>query len=307
MSSELIPLYRFWQPRYWPTWCGLLLLRLIVLLPQTARMTCGRVLGRLVYRLVGARREVAQRNIEICFPELDEQACADLTRRHFESLGMGVIELGMAWWCSDAEMNRLVTLNGVENILNALEQGNGVLMLSGHFPTTEIAGRPLQPLVPPMAAMYRPSNNPLNDQIMRRCRGRSIANLITKTGIRQLLKSLKSNRLVWYAADQAYDRKGTVLVPFFGEPATTNTAVTQIAKISGAPVVPFYPLRVDDGRRYRVDILPQLEDFPGANEEEDAIRLNRLLEEQIRKAPEQYFWVHRRFKNRPDGHPDPYE
>lgn len=307
MSPDLIPLYRFWQPRYWPTWLGLAVLRLIVLLPQAARMSSGRLLGRLVYALAGSRRDVAQRNIAICFPELDEQQCAALTRRHFESLGMGVIEIGMAWWCSDAEINCLFQLNGIDNLLGALEEGRGVLLFSGHFATTEVAGRPIAPLVPPMAAMYRPSNNPFNDQIMRRCRGRSVPELITKTGIRQLLKVLKSNRIVWYAADQAYDRKGTVLVPFFGEPATTNTAVTQISKITKAPVVPFFPFRQDGGKSYRIDILPALADFPGSDEETDASRLNKLLEEQIRKAPEQYFWVHRRFKNRPEDYADPYE
>jgi KDO2-lipid IV(A) lauroyltransferase len=219
---------------------------------------------------------------------------------------MGVIELGMAWWCSDTELNKLVRLDGMENLYAALENGNGVVLLSGHFATTEIAGRPLQLLVPPMAAMYRPSKNKLNDQIMRRCRGRSIAELITKSSIRQLLKSLKKNRIVWYAADQAYDRKGTVLVPFFGEPATTNTSVSQICKISRASVVPFFPIRRNNGADYRVDVLPALENFPSGDDEADAVRLNELLEEAIRKAPEQYYWVHRRFKGRPDGHPDPY-
>ena len=133
-----------------------------------------------------------------------------------------------------------------------------------------------------------------------------IADLISKTGIRQLLRILKSNRPVWYAADQAYNRKGTVLVPFFGEPATTNTSVSQISKVSKAPVVPFIPLRIENGKRYRADILPPLDNFPSGDDAADAARLNRILEEQIRKAPEQYYWVHRRFKGRPDDFPDPY-
>jgi KDO2-lipid IV(A) lauroyltransferase len=307
MNKTLIPLYHFWQPRYWPLWLGVGILRVIFCLPQPARMACGRFMGRLLHRFAGKRGHIARRNLQICFPELDESALGDLTQKHFESIGMSVIELGIAWWSSDQDIEKLATVNGVENIEAALNDGNGVLLLSGHFATTEISGRPLQPLMPPMAAMYRPSSNPLTDQIMRRCRGRSTAELITKSSIRQLLKVLKSNRIVWYAADQAYNRKGTVLVPFFGEPATTNTSISQISKISNARVVPFFPLRTNNGASYEINILPPLEKFPSGDDEADAIRINELLEQQIRKAPAQYYWVHRRFKGRPEGYPDPYE
>jgi len=307
MTSELIPLYRFWQPRYWLLWLGVAFLRLIIFLPQSLRMGVGRMIGRLVWLLAGKRRHVASRNIEICFPELDERARKELVLKHFESIGMGVVELGISWWSSDSYIENITELNGVEHLDTALAQGNGVLILSGHFSTTEILGRPMKNLLPPVAAMYRPSNNPLTDQIMRRIRGKSIADLVTKTSIRQLLKMLKVNRPVWYAADQAYNRKGTVVVPFFDEPASTNTSVSQICKVSKAPVVPFFPFRIDNGKRYSATILPALENFPSGDDEADAARLNRILEDQIRKAPEQYYWVHRRFKGRPENYPDPYQ
>lgn len=307
MNSDRKPLYTYWHPRYWPTWLGIALLRLIVLLPQRIRMSIGRGLGRLVHRLLGSRVRVARRNLELCFPELDDPARAQLELHHFESLGMGVIELGVTWWGSDAELAGLVELRGMEHVRAALEGGNGILMWSGHFATAEITGTLLKPEVPPIAAMYRPSKNALNDQIMRRCRGRSVSELIMKNSVRQLLKALKQNRPVWYAADQAYSRKGTVIAPFFGEPATTNTAVSQIAKVSKAAVVPFIPLRHNNGERYTLEFLPALENFPSGDDEADALRLNKLLETQIRRAPEQYYWVHRRFKGRPDGYPDPYQ
>jgi KDO2-lipid IV(A) lauroyltransferase len=288
-------------------WLGIALLRLVVLLPQSMRMAVGRFIGRRVESFAGSRRKIAERNLQICFPELPASEIQLVTRRHFESIGMGVIELGIAWWCRQDYMDSLVSLQGLEHLQAALKQGKGVVLLSGHFATTEMAGRPLQSRVPPMAAMYRPSSNPLTDQIMRRCRGRSVAELITKTSVRQLLKVLKDGRIVWYAADQAYDRKGTVLVPFFGEPAATNTSVSQICKVSKAPVVPFFPYRINGGERYEVEILPALDNFPSGDDEADAIRLNELLEKQIRKAPEQYYWVHRRFKGRPEGYADPYQ
>ncbi len=306
MQTGRKPLYTFWTPRYWPTWLGIVLLRLIVCLPQRSRMAVGRSLGRLAGRLVGQRRNIVNTNLQLCFPELSETEREQLATRHFESLGMGVIELGLAWWASDAELARLVELQGMEHVQSALAGGNGLLMWSGHFATAEVTGPVLKPQVPPIAAMYRPSNNPFNDQIMRRCRGRSVSELITKTSIRSLLRALKQNRPVWYAADQAYNRKGTVLAPFFGVPATTNTAVSQIARVSNAPVIPFIPLRHDNGRSYTLEFLPPLDNFPSGDDEADAVRLNQLLEEQIRRAPEQYYWVHRRFKGRPAEYPDPY-
>jgi KDO2-lipid IV(A) lauroyltransferase len=307
MRSDFIPMRRFWRPRFWPTWLMLGVLRLIVFLPQPLRMACGRGLGRLAHRVLGSRRHIARRNLELCFPELDEPELSALTRKHFESLGMGVIELGMAWWCSDRQLERLLTVTGIEHMHKALEEGNGALMLSGHFAVTEIAGRAMLPLLPPMAAMYRPSDNPMNDQVMRRCRGRSTPELISKTSIRKLVKLLRANYPVWYAADQAYEGKGAVLVPFFGEPAMTNTAIRQIAKMGGIPVIPLASKRVGNGRGYEFKFMPPLENFPGEDVQADALRINQILEEQIRKAPEQYYWVHRRFKGRPEGFADPYK
>lgn len=307
MSSKTTPLYRFWQPRFWPAWLVLLILRSIVALPHSWRMACGRALGRLACKLIGRRRETARVNLALCFPDLSAEELNALTSRHFESLGMGVIELGMAWWCSQSELERLVTVSGIEHMHTALEQNKGAIMLSGHFVITEIAGRILQPLLPPMAAMYRPSDNPMNDQIMRRIRGRSVPQLITKTGIRQLIRVLRDNQPVWYAADQAYEGKGATLVPFFGIPAMTNTSITQIARVSKAPVVPFLPCRKDNGAGYEICFLAPLENFPGESAEEDAARVHTILEEHIRNVPEQYYWVHRRFKGRPAEHPDPYK
>lgn len=306
MSSGTVPLYHYWSPRYWPTWLGVGLLRLVVALPHPKRMAVGRWLGRRVQWLIGARRAVADRNLKICFPELSAAERQTLAREHFESLGMGVIELGMAWWTPQQELEDLTIIEGMEHFQAGFAAGRGVLILSGHFAATEISGRVLEPLLPPLAAMYRPSKNALNDQIMRRCRGRSTPDLITKSSIKTLLRVLKNNRGVWYAADQAYSRKGTVLVPFFGEPATTNTSVSQIARISKAAVVPFHSQRRAHDAGYRLVCQPALEEFPSGDDAADANRLNRILEAQIRTAPAQYYWVHRRFKDRPEGYTDPY-
>ena len=168
-----------------------------------------------MYRVLGRRRDIAMRNLAICFPEMSPEEQLALAHRHFESLGMGVIEIGMTWWCRESEIKKLVTGEGVEHLEEALERGNGVFMLTGHFSSPEIATRGLVPFIPPLSAMFRPSNNPLIDQVLRRARGVSAPNLLKPDSIRTLIRTLRSNLPVWYAADQAYNRRGTVLVPFF--------------------------------------------------------------------------------------------
>jgi KDO2-lipid IV(A) lauroyltransferase len=130
--------------------------------------------------------------------------------------------------------------------------------------------------------------------------------LIPKESMRQMIRRLSQGVSVWYAPDQSYRRRYSVLIPFFGEPAMTNAALTHIARISGAPVVPFFARRLPKGKGYLVTIEPALTEFPTDDPEADARRVNALLERQIRVAPEAYYWIHRRFKGRPAGYPDPY-
>lgn len=305
-QSDLVPLYRFWQPKYWGMWVAVLLLLLISPLPFRWQLLIGKALGRLAMPLVPKRRRIAEINLRLCFPDLDDDEIDRLVREHFESTGMSMIETGLAWFISDERARRLVHLTGTENALKELEQGHAVILLSGHFPGSEIVGIEALQYLPQMAAMYRPTNNEFADQILRRSRGRSLAYLIPKDGLRDMLRLLKKGVPVWYASDQAYDRKGSALVSFFGVPAMTNCALTQIARVSKAKVLPYFPARRADLSGYDAAILPALENFPTDDEVADAERVHRVLEDHIRKAPAEYYWLHRRFKNRPPPLPDVY-
>lgn len=306
-QSELVPLYRFWQPRYWGLWIVVVLLRVITLLPFHWQMRIGQILGRMAMPLVPKRRRVAEVNLRLCFPDLDDPAIEGLVREHFESTGISMIEMGIAWWISDRKARELVEFIGPENALREMQQGHAVILLSGHFPGNEVVGIAARGLVDEMGAMYRPTNNEFADQIIRRGRRRAIGHLIPKDGLRQMLKLLKKGVPIWYASDQAYDRKGSALVPFFGEPAMTNCALTYIARVSKAKVVPFLPRRRADLRGYQAFVLPALENFPTDDEAADALRVHEVLEEHIRGAPAEYYWLHRRFKNRPPPLPDVYK
>lgn len=305
-DSGIIPLYRFWQPKFWPLWLALLIFRILAFLPYPVQMKLGRALGRLLRRILPKRQKIAAANLRLCFPEYSEIEIQNLLRRHFESLGMSIFELVLAWWISDERAAKLIRLDGVENIETPLKRGQGVVMLSGHFSSTELTGRALKLSIPDYAAMYRPMENPMIDQIVRRGRRGGPSRMIPKDDIRQLIRELRRGSVVWYAADQRYGRKYSALIPFFNEPAMTNTALTQIARISKACVVVYVPRRLENDAGYHVDISPPLDNFPSGDPEADALRTNRLLEEKIRLAPEQYYWIHRRFKNRPAPCPDPY-
>ncbi len=300
------PLTRFWQPRYWPVWLGLGCLRLASLLPIEGQLAVGRGLGRLACRLAPKRRRIAARNLELCFPGLPAPERAALVRRHFESLGMTIMEHGLSWWASEELVRERVEVIGAENLQKAVATGRGVVMLTGHFGSQEFTGRTVPWIVADFGVLYRENRNPFVDEILRRIRARSAPRMIPKQSMRRMIRNLRRGIPVWYAPDQSHRRAFSALIPFFGEPAMTTTALSEIARLGNALVVPLLPRRYPESGRYTLEILPPLTDFPGASPEEDALRVNALLEAHIRKAPEQYYWVHRRFKGRPAPLPDPY-
>ncbi len=290
----------FLAPRFWPVWLGLGLIRLIAVLPYGVQMASGRLLGRLIKAASRRRRMIASTNLRLCFPELDEAQRRDLLDRHFDSLGQGMVETAMAWWTPDQALRRLAHVEGLEHLRNALARGKGVLLLSAHFTSLEIGGRLLSLFVP-FHVTYRRHENELFETVMRAARERNFERAIPREDVRGFLRSLKTGHAVWYAPDQNYGHKHSVFAPFFGEVCATNTGTSRLARISGAPVVPYFPRRRDDGSGYVLHILPPLEDFPSGDDAADAARINRLIEDEIRLAPEQYLWIHRRFKDRPEG------
>jgi len=300
------PLYRFWQPRYWAIWIGVGLLRINASLPYRAQLATGRALGSLLYRVLRSRRRIAAVNLALCFPDFTPAARQRLLREHFASLGITVIEHALAWWASDALVRRLVELRGGEHVEQAIAAGRGVILLSGHFGALEFSGRAFRLSCPTPAAFYRPSRNPLVDEILRRLRKKSAPILIPKQSLRRVVRTLRQGVPLWYAPDQSYRRAQSALVPFCGVPAMTTTALTELARLGNAAVLPLLPTRLPDGKGYRIDILPALENFPGASPEDDARRVNAILEAHIRQVPEQYYWLHRRFKGRPAPYADPY-
>jgi KDO2-lipid IV(A) lauroyltransferase len=295
----------FAGPRYWPTWVLLGCMHAIAKLPRAWQLRVGRALGRLLRRLKRREHRVARRNIELCFGHLSAADQRQLLERHFEAVGMSFVEMGIGWFTPIERLLERVAVNGREHLERALARGKGVLLFTAHFTTLEVGVGVLEALTPRASCMYRPQRNAMMDVMIRRGRHRFAKEQIPRDNVRALLRNLRDNYAVCYLPDQTYLGKQSELLPFFGEPAVTNTATSKLAAISGATVLPYFFRRLPDGD-YRVDIGAPLADFPSESAVHDTVRLFGLLEDYIRLAPEQYLWLYKKFKGRPAPLADVY-
>jgi KDO2-lipid IV(A) lauroyltransferase len=295
MSASLL------TPRYWPAWAGLGVIWLIARLPFRALLAFGTMLGWVTRLLPGERRHVAQRNLELCFPELDAAARARLLRASLADLGMMLVEFAFAWFGSERALARVpVHIEGLEHLQHCREQGRGVLLVGAHFSHLELCARLVSQRIR-IAGMYRIMDNPVFERAVLRARLRYAQAMFTKDELRRTVKHLQGGGTVWYAPDQDMRGKDSVFVPFFGVSAATITATHHLARLSGAAVLPFFHRRNDDRSGYQIRIEAPLEDFPGADAVADTARVNAAIEHMVRAAPVQYLWVHKRFKTRPPG------
>jgi KDO2-lipid IV(A) lauroyltransferase len=291
-------------PKYWITWAGLGVMRVVELLPYRVQTQVGNLIGWLLRHLPLSYLRIARRNIALCLPELSGPQREDLLDRHCRSLGMALCETADTWWSSDRRLNELAEVQGLHHLEAALAKGRGAILVGGHFTTIEISTRILGTVVP-LNVIYRPMKNALLSHIMFEsfCRH---GHPIPKDDIRSMVRALKNNEAVWFAPDQSYRNKGAAMVNFFGIPAASNPATSRLARISGAAVMTYFGERLPGTAGYRVVIGPAFENFPGADPVADLERYNRLLESQVRLVPEQYLWVHRRFKGLSHDYPDYY-
>jgi KDO2-lipid IV(A) lauroyltransferase len=293
----------FLSPLYWPTWLGLILLWLIAKLPWKIQMLLGSFFGYFLYLILKRRRDICNTNLCLAFPQLLPEERKTLLKQHFISLGKGLLETSMSWWGIEKHLQSLTQFEGIEHLLEHLgkddKDSTGIILLSAHFTSLELGGRILSASTP-LHVLYRPHQNALIEWAVARARRKRYGKAIPRDNIREMIKSLKNKQLVWYAQDQNFGHKNSVFVPFFGVDAATNTGTSRISKISKAVVIPFFAFR-SETKGYILRFLPALKDFPSDNPKHDAIRINRIIENQIRKFPEQYLWTHRRYKDSPTG------
>ncbi|AMO48968.1 Lipid A biosynthesis lauroyl acyltransferase [Enterobacter sp. FY-07] len=294
------------HPRYWLTWLGIGVLWLVVQLPYPViyRLGCG--IGRLAKRTMKRRVLIAQRNLELCFPHMSDAERAKLVDENFLSVGMGVMETGIAWFWSDNRMARWMDVSGFEHIRNVQAQERGILLIGVHFLTLEIGAR-MFGMNEPGIGVYRPNDNALIDWLQTRGRMRSNKSMLDRKDLKGMIRALKSGEVVWYAPDHDYGPRASVFAPFFAvEQAASTSGTWMLARMSQACIVPFVPRRKPDGKGYELIILEPECSPPLDDAQTTAAWMNEVVERCIMMAPEQYMWLHRRFKTRPEGVPSRY-
>ena len=294
--SESTPPQELYHPKTWPTWLAVGMLWVFIrAVPWRAQIRLGELIGSLLYRFAKERRHIALTNLRLCFPEQSEQEREQLAKAHFKAMSAALFETLLAWWAPQKQLEPLIHISGIEHLKAAQKKGRGVLLLSAHFSALELTGRMLASQQE-FAVLYRRHSQPLTEYFFRENRKKRFSNAIRKELVRDVIRTLKEGSVVWYAPDQVEYSSQSVIVPFFGIPAATSTATARFAKITGASVVPFFGYRLPGNQGYQLEILPALENFPSDDAEADTTRINRVIEEAVRKKPEQYFWTHRRFR-----------
>ncbi|EER47527.1 lipid A biosynthesis lauroyl acyltransferase [Actinobacillus minor NM305] len=294
--------WHFLSPKFWGLWIGLVVFRAILCLPYPVLVLIGKGLGKLFASLgFGKRRlRIAQRNLALCFPHYSDAEIQHILTKNIESVGMAIIETGMAWFWSDKRILKWSKVEGLEHLKNYPE-GTGILFVGVHFLTLELGAR-IVGLHHQGVGVYRPNDNPLLDWIQFRGRIRSNKAMLNRNDLRGMIKALKAGETIWYAPDHDYGRKNSVFVPFFAVKEACTTAGTRMLLKStpNTVVVPFSPIRHADFSGYTVKISAAV-DFCHCNDEiSTAIKMNQLIEKEIMQALEQYMWLHRRFKTRPN-------
>jgi KDO2-lipid IV(A) lauroyltransferase len=283
------------------------LLRPIALLPYGFQLAVGRALGRFAHAVAKRPRRVVRCNLVACFPELSQAEIATLERRHFESLGMSAIEMMFAWWGSERRLRERVAFSGYEHYAAARAEGRSVIFLAAHFTTMELCGIALTLNVPDVHGVYRPyANNPLADMVAREGRMRAAGGLVERDDVMRMVRLLRDGKSLWFASDQLVrPDKRSVIAPFFGLPCLVHGAVRELARLTGARVLPVLPFRREDGT-YTVEVGPPIADFPGGEAVADLTRIMAIVEAHARRDPAQYMWVWKRFGRLPSEYQDIY-
>ncbi|MCW5589268.1 MAG: hypothetical protein KIT27_06345 [Legionellales bacterium] len=294
-----------YHPRNWPIVLVIALGRCLARLPYGVLLRLGQKLGRLAYRVDKRTRLITRKNIQACFPTLPPAAQQELVLKSFESSGMGMMETLMSWWKPNHTLTPQLDIHGLEEVTRAHQAGKGVILLCAHLASLEIIGTLLARHYS-FAVMYNRFKHPLLEKINHQHLTKTYTKAIAREQLREFLRCLKNNEMIFYTPDIDAAIHTGVFAPFFGVAAYTLTTTAKIVAKTGAKIIPCAFYRRDDLQGYEVWLHPALNDFPSNDELADATHINQVLETLIKPHPEQYFWQYKRFKTRPQGEPDFY-
>ena len=291
--------FRLVSPAHWPTWLLIAIAFLVVRLPVRYQFRLGRLIGTLFQRIGGRRARIAAKNIDLCFPDLSAEEKQGLLKEVFASTGIAVIETAYTWLRPLDELLPRVRFHGLDVLETAVNEGKGVLLVGAHFAVLDLGGAFLAAHFD-FDCIYRRSRNPVVDYISLRRRKALYGLVIERSDMRAIVRQLRQFRTIWYAADQDNGRRHSVFAPFFGIPAATINVTSRLATISGSPVIFMSHFRDESDYSWSVR-LRRVENYPTGEEVADATVMNAVIENEIRRDPSQYLWVHRRFKTMPEG------
>ncbi len=283
-----------------PARLGVLVFWLIHFLPFPVIVAIGNGLGILAYPFAVERRRVGMINLKLCFPEMSDEARKKLVRAHFKMFMRGLIERSILWWSSAERISGLIRVEGIEHF-DAIKDKPSIL-LTPHFVGMDAGGQWIAQHTDTVC-MYANQKNRYLTELLLNKRGRfGNQHLYSRQeGLRPILKGMRKGMPFVYPPDQDQGVKDGAFIPFFGVPAATMTSLPRIAQMTGAKVVPSITRLLPGGEGYVLTFYPAWENYPSGDDVSDARRMNAFIEDRIREMPEQYFWLHKRFKTRPEG------
>ena len=273
---------------------------LLHFLPLPVLAWFGSGVGMVFYALAAERRKVADINLHLCFPEMRKAERMRLIRAHFRAFGRSFVERGILWWSSSARIKKLIRVEGLEHFQAA--QGKPLILLTAHFVALDVGGSWLSQHTN-VVTVYSNQKDPYfnNFLLQKRIRFGRQRLYSRQDGMRPVVRAVREGFPFYYFTDQDFAARDALFVPFFGVPASTLTTVPRLAEMTGARVVPCIPRVLPHGKGYELHFYPAWDNYPTSNLAADTRRVNEFIEQRVREMPEQYFWLHKRFKTRPEG------
>lgn len=283
------------------------LLWLLHFLPAPTLAALGSRLGRILYRLGKRRRKIVEVNLALCFPQLDAREREALALAHFQALGRSLLDRSLFWWASPERLRRLIRVDGAEKIRNLLDAGTPVIMLAPHFVGLDAGGVGLAMRFDSLS-IYSEQKNKVFDRLLLNGRHRFGDQMLLsrQDGTRSTIRAMRAGRPFYYLPDMDFGPRDSIFVPFFGVEAATITGLPRLSRAAHAAIVPCVTRMLPAGQGYVVEVSDPWPDFPGPDVAADTRRMNAFIEAAALTMPEQYYWVHRRFKTRPEGEPGFY-
>ncbi len=278
------------------------LLWLLHRLPLRVLAPLGEAFGLLLFTFARERRHVVDTNLARCFPEISYEDRRNLARAHFRWLGRSFLERSLQWWAPQERLEAMIRIRGLEHAQALREAGTPIIFLTPHFVGLDMGGSRLA-MEFSVVNIYARQSNPVFDHWIHHGRSRFGDPLLLPRdeGVRGVVRAIKGGRAFYYLPDMDHGRKESIFVPFFNIPTATITGLPRFAKLTGARVVPMVTRMLPGDEGYEVEIGAPWENYPSGDLEADVAFMNAWIEARVRELPEQYYWVHRRFKTRTEG------